>query len=717
MASYHFSLRKDKKPNGGKVAGSEHVEYINRDGKYANQDRESDNYIKPVSGKNLFNGQITVLYKSPYGEITNTPNGIKISGHASPTTISIAMMVAREAYGENLVLSGTHKFKTEAVRTAANDELDVKFSDSALQTELRRRKEQIENDRRTFKERGGKIIHSAKLSEQSFDGSGTDGLAFSQPVAFDRPSVRYLPQCCVDNNQPGSTAMLLSSDARTVVENIRAESSAAVRWDRNRGRRRLAKETARKIVRNIEANYDKVFAESHVEYINREKAFAQRGGCIHTEHRLPKWAKDDPKKFFKAADRYENKKNLRYLEFQLSLPNELTLEQNLEIVHGFIEKQLPDHYYTFAIHDKIGTMSDGSHNLHVHLMVCPRLIDDVEKEKERPASAYFIDPRKKIRKEADKWKMGAHIDRRLNSRYFLADARRDFAEITNAVLKKYGRPDRVDHRSIKAMREEALLSGDTYMARILDRVPERPIGPFNALIEDNVDVKNQKRFRSYKREKQNKLFQAFITKEKIQDYEFQQLVKDVGEQVSELQEMPEYLKIEELDDDDICKELKADFEDAFQEAKNIADAVMSAEDIYSKAQTDFLPDDEKEFWQAYHDQIKELHDWETFTASIDIDNDPQEYVALLPDLNKKMDSIENTLKEMLPHIRELEEMLSQPETQERIQNYAHRLIMEEKQLRTDYQNAIEHLQGTAETLRQALTSDKSIEEVKDTQCQ
>ena len=72
-------------------------------------------------------------------------------------------------------------------------------------------------------------------------------------------------------------------------------------------RKKLAEQTAKKILERIENTMDYVFAASHVEYINREKAFARRGGCIFHSHKLPKWAKNDPKKFFKAADKYESK--------------------------------------------------------------------------------------------------------------------------------------------------------------------------------------------------------------------------------------------------------------------------------------------------------------------------------------------------------------------------------------------------------------------------
>ena len=52
------------------------------------------------------------------------------------------------------------------------------------------------------------------------------------------------------------------------------------------------------------------------------------------------------------------------MEIEFALPNELkTVEQYRQIIDAFIEKHLKDHYYAYAIHDKIGVMSNGQNRL------------------------------------------------------------------------------------------------------------------------------------------------------------------------------------------------------------------------------------------------------------------------------------------------------------------------------------------------------------------
>ena len=80
--------------------------------------------------------------------------------------------------------------------------------------------------------------------------------------------------------------------------------------------------------------------ESPMQIISTAKEHRASTNCIFKESQLTKWATDSAQKFFSTATRYEDKRNVRYRETELSLPNELILEQNLEIVDRFIARHL-----------------------------------------------------------------------------------------------------------------------------------------------------------------------------------------------------------------------------------------------------------------------------------------------------------------------------------------------------------------------------------------
>lgn len=129
------------------------------------------------------------------------------------------------------------------------------------------------------------------------------------------------------------------------------------------------------------------------------------------------------------------------MEIEFALPNELkTVEQYRQIIDSFIAKHLSDHYYAYAIHNKIGVMSDGQHHPHVHIMFSERQIDDVEQKQEREAKSFFLYParKKKVGTESsfeEKWKSGAPKARKWADKNFLTVLRADFAQIQNEVLK------------------------------------------------------------------------------------------------------------------------------------------------------------------------------------------------------------------------------------------------------------------------------------------
>ena len=173
--------------------------------------------------------------------------------------------------------------------------------------------------------------------------------------------------------------------------------------------------------------------QAHADYINREGTQSNKNDCVFKGSQLPKWAKGSPQKFFSAATRYEDKGNCRYKEIELSLPNELSLGQNREIVDRFLANHLANHYYAYAIHEKSGELS-GERHPHVHIMFSERLIDDVERTSERPAYKYFRRAAKPLRGEQvasfeRRCQHGALKDKKWHSKKFFFEMREDFARI------------------------------------------------------------------------------------------------------------------------------------------------------------------------------------------------------------------------------------------------------------------------------------------------
>ena len=136
------------------------------------------------------------------------------------------------------------------------------------------------------------------------------------------------------------------------------------------------------------------------------------------------------------------------MEIEVALPHELTtIEQYRQIIDAFIDKHLSDHYFAYAIHEKIGVLS----HLHVHIMFSERLIDDVEKIHERSPKNFFKYPARKKNDGSqpsfdEKFKRGSPKSRKWCDHSFISLLRADFAHIQNEVLDNNGFSIRVDHR-------------------------------------------------------------------------------------------------------------------------------------------------------------------------------------------------------------------------------------------------------------------------------
>ena len=267
--------------------------------------------------------------------------------------------------------------------------------------------------------------------------------------------------------------------------------------------------------------------KSHADYINREGAQSEKTDCVFKDSQLPKWAKGSAQKFFSAANRYESKGNRRYKEIELSLPNELTLEQNREIVSRFIAEHLSSHYYAYAVHEKVGELSGKSHP-HVHIMFSERLIDDVERISERPAYKYFRRAARPLKGEQiasfeRRREHGAPKAPKWHDKKYLYEIRVDFARIQNEVLEKNGFSIRVDHRSLKAQQIEAEKHGDDFTAKLCKRMPESYIGVIPTH-EENELSNGVKRYRKIIQNKQHSLFQEDMRKKTAQEEETKFLV-------------------------------------------------------------------------------------------------------------------------------------------------------------------------------------------------
>ena len=477
-------------------------------------------------------------------------------------------------------------------------------------------------------------------------------------------------------------------------------------------RKKLAVDTARKILERLQKKQTE--AQAHVEYINRERAFTQRGECIFHAHRLPNWAHDDPKKFFQAADRYEGTGNRRYMEIEFALPNELkTVQQYHQIIDAFISKHLSDHYYAYAIHDKNGMMSGEPHP-HVHIMFSERIIDDVEKKKERAACNFFKYPIRKNVKATfeERRKHGAPKNRKWANKNFLSVLRADFAQIQNEVLKRNSFSIRVDHRTLLAQKEDAQRNGDTFLARLFSRVPEKYIGVISCQEANEPRLEHLKEFRALRNRHFDLVMQIDALTKEAEELEIKDAVQLASTHAKALMNSKEYTaqKFTSL----YLSAMNQKTLTAVAQVNKWKRVVISQHDAEEQAKLEYMSKSKRESWLKYAELLAQKKHWEEFLLTLKKPDDKHKdelktYEEIVIGIRTKILSLENTAKQMWKSVEDIRRRLEQPEFRNNILLVTHQILQANSHARKMLKKASEELEQAVDNLQNALVT-KTMEE-------
>ncbi|EBU8118128.1 hypothetical protein DLQ75_24005 [Salmonella enterica subsp. enterica serovar Anatum] len=186
-------------------------------------------------------------------------------------------------------------------------------------------------------------------------------------------------------------------------------------------------------------------AVAHAAYINRIDLDNNRDGTKwrygHSHNDVYKSAVllpdnankkfSDPAYLWNEVEKKENRSNSRLARsFIISLPNELTPEQNKNLIEDYIKTHMTNKgmIVNYAIH------IDDTNNFHAHLMSTTRELD----------------------KSGLEFAKKNVIGRTWNDDDFLEGLRKGWADTANTHLARLDHQVRIDHRTLSAQRDEAL---------------------------------------------------------------------------------------------------------------------------------------------------------------------------------------------------------------------------------------------------------------------
>jgi ATP-dependent exoDNAse (exonuclease V) alpha subunit len=166
------------------------------------------------------------------------------------------------------------------------------------------------------------------------------------------------------------------------------------------------------------------------DYSNRQKSVVQ--SVILRPENAPAFSQDTAS-LWNEVERSEKRKDAQLArEFILSLPKELSTKEQFQLAVEWTQRELVSKGMVaeLSLHD------NGKGNPHVHILCTLRTIEGE--------------------------KLSAKKPREWNDKTVLLDQRESWGKAVNAALEKAGRPERVDHRSLKD--------------RGIDQIPQPKIG-------------------------------------------------------------------------------------------------------------------------------------------------------------------------------------------------------------------------------------------------
>jgi hypothetical protein len=199
-------------------------------------------------------------------------------------------------------------------------------------------------------------------------------------------------------------------------------------------------------------------ADRQLRYIGR----GDREDLVYTQSRnLPAWADGNALTYFRAAEQYERANGNAFEEWKITLPQELRLRQNMDLMRDLVAVIAGDRLpITYAFHCP-ATMDGTQAQPHLHLLISGRQADGIARTPDQHFKRY-----NRVHPERG----GAQKDPALRHLHAVKQWRVTIADVINVHLERAGideclHPDRLEDRAIARQPEPKLLPSQSQQYR------------------------------------------------------------------------------------------------------------------------------------------------------------------------------------------------------------------------------------------------------------
>ena len=188
------------------------------------------------------------------------------------------------------------------------------------------------------------------------------------------------------------------------------------------------------------------------------------------------------------------------------------------------------------------------------------------------------------------------------------------AQIQNEVLARNGFSVRVDHRSLEAQKEEAESNGDTILARLFSRGPEKYIGVISCQEDDEPRLERLKKFRGLRKQHFDMVMKMDAMTKEADELEVKDAVQLASTHAKELMDSKEYAKQKFVSQH--LLEMKNKMLTAVAQVNKWKRVIISQHDADELAKLEYMSKSECELWQKYFETLAQKNHLEQFLQTL-----------------------------------------------------------------------------------------------------
>ena len=281
-------------------------------------------------------------------------------------------------------------------------------------------------------------------------------------------------------------------------------------------------------------------------------------------------------------------------------------------------------------------------------------------------------------------------------------------------MAKNGFSIRVDHRTLKAQKDDSEKNGDTFLARLFNRIPEEYIGIISSTDDENPKIEQFKKFRSLRQKHFDLLLQLdSLTKQKEESE-----TKDTAQvsclNAKKLIDSKEFQsqKFQKLQ----LQEMQSKMFSAVGEINHWKRIIISYHDAQEQAKLKYMTRNEREIWQRYSEILAQKKNLEAMLKTLKKpDSEKLEtlkaYDELVSGVKAKIFSLFSASALLRNSIEEIEKKLESPDFKNNIALVTHRILQQNIYAKQMLKNASDNLNRAVEQLQNELVAQS--DETKD----